>query len=100
MGGWSPADGTFGTGTLQYLKWAKKQGVRIVCVDPRLTRSSHELADEPVFIRPSTDAAALIALPYVIATGRLPDQAYLDLHGLAFAHAHLPPVAPPGTSDR
>src|SRR2546427_8934899 len=31
MWGWSPGDGHFGTGTLQYLEWAKKQGVRIVC---------------------------------------------------------------------
>ena len=37
MWGWSPADGTFGTGTLQYLKAAKRQGMRIVCVDPRRT---------------------------------------------------------------
>ena len=66
MWGWSPGDGTFGTGTFQYLKWAKKQGVRIVCVDPRRTKSSLELADEHVFIRPSTDAAALIAMAYVI----------------------------------
>ena len=40
MWGWSPADGTFGTGTYQYLKEAKKKGVRIVCVDPRRTRTS------------------------------------------------------------
>src|SRR3989442_895158 len=100
MWGWSPADGTFGTGTLQYLKWAKKQGVRIVCVDPRLTRSSHELADEHVFIRPSTDAAALIAMAYVIASEGLQDQAYLDLHVLGFDDAHLPPGAPRGASYR
>src|SRR5881397_813417 len=55
MWGWSPADGTFGTGTLQYLKRAKQHGVRIVCVDPRVTRSSRQLADEHIFIRPSTD---------------------------------------------
>src|SRR3989441_2751476 len=100
MWGWSPADGTFGTGTLQYLKWAKKQGVRIVCVDPRLTRSSHELADEHVFIRPSTDAAALIAMAYVIASEGLQDQAYLDLHVPGFDDAHLPPGAPRGASYR
>src|SRR5256886_2896694 len=100
MWGWSPADGTFGTGTLQYLKWAKKQGVRIGCVDPRLTRSSHELADEHVFIRPSTDAAALIAMAYVIASEGLQDQAYLDLHVLGFDEAHLPPGAPRGASYR
>ena len=75
MWGWSPGDGTFGTGTLQYLKWAKRQGVRIVCVDPRRTRSSRELADEHVFIRPSTDTAALIAMAYVITSEGLHDQA-------------------------
>src|SRR5262249_48462343 len=44
MWGWSPGDGTFGTGTLQYLKLAKKHGGRIVGVDPRRTRTSDELA--------------------------------------------------------
>jgi len=84
MWGWSPGDGTFGTGTLQYLKLAKKQGARIVCVDPRVTRTSHQLADEHIFIRPSTDAAALIAMAYVIVTERLHDQAFLDRLVLGF----------------
>ena len=96
MWGWSPGDGTFGTGTWQYLRQAKKQGVRIVCVDPRRTRSSTVLADEHVFIQPSTDAAALIAMAYVIASEGLHDQAYCDRHVLGFDEAHLPPGAPAG----
>ncbi len=100
MWGWSPGDGTFGTGTLQYLRWAKRSGVRIVCVDPRLTRSSRELADEHVFIRPSTDTAALLAMAYVIAREGLHDRAYLDRHVLGFDEAHLPPGAPAGASYR
>src|SRR5262245_9028547 len=100
MWGWSPGDGTFGTGTFQYLKWARKQGVRIVCVDPRQTKSSLELADEHVFIRPSTDAAALIAMTYVIVTEGLHDQAYCDRHVLGFDEAHLPAGAPAGASYR
>jgi anaerobic dimethyl sulfoxide reductase subunit A len=100
MWGWSPADGTFGTGTLQYLKLARKHGVRMVCVDPRVTRSSHELADEHVFIRPSTDAAALVAMAYVVASEGLHDQAYLDRHVLGFDEDHLPPGAPAGASYR
>jgi anaerobic dimethyl sulfoxide reductase subunit A len=100
MWGWSPGDGTFGTGTMQFLKLAKKHGVRIVCVDPRVTRTSFELADEHVFIRPSTDAAALIAMAYVIATEGLHDQAFLDRHVLGFDEAHLPPDAPAGASYR
>src|SRR6201996_5831960 len=55
MWGWSPGDGTFGTGTMQYLKWAKRNGTRIVCIDPRVTNTSKLLADEHIFIRPSTD---------------------------------------------
>ena len=100
MWGWSPGDGTFGTGTYQYLKQAKKQGVRIVCVDPRKTRSSAVLADEHIFIQPSTDTAALIAMAYVIASEGLQDQAYCDAHVLGFDEAHLPPGAPAGASYR
>ena len=98
MWGWGPADGTFGTGTLQYLKRAKRHGVRVVCVDPRVTRTSRELADEHVFIRPSTDTAALIAMAYVISSEGLHDHAYLDRHVLGFDEAHLPPGAPAGAS--
>ena len=100
MWGWSPGDGTFGTGTLPYLKEAKRRGARFVCVDPRVTRTSRELADEHVFIRPSTDAAALIAMAYVIVREGLHDQAFLDRHVLGFDDAHLPAGAPAGASYR
>src|SRR4029453_16344479 len=100
MWGWSPGDGTFGTGTLQYLKLAKKHGTRIICVDPRRTRTSYEVPDEHVFTRPSTDAAALIAMAYVIVTEGLHDQAFLDRHVLGFDEAHLPPGAPENASYR
>src|SRR5262249_52804424 len=91
MWGWSPGDGTFGTGTMPYLKAAKRQGTRIVCVDPRQTMSSRQLADEHIFIRPGTDAAALIAMAYVIVSQGLHDQAYCDryVHGLAEYRAYL-----------
>ena len=100
MWGWSPGDNTFGTGTLQYLKLAKKHGTRIVCVDPRRTRTSWELADEHVFIRPSTDTAALIAMAFVIASEGLHDQAFLDRFVLGFDESTLPPGAPAGSSYR
>src|SRR5262245_27992634 len=100
MWGWSPGDGTFGTGTLQYLKLAKRHGTRIVCVDPRRTRTSWELADEHVFIRPSTDAAALIAMAFVIASDGLQDQAFLDRFVLGFDESTLPAGAPAGSSYR
>ncbi|MDA0663337.1 MAG: molybdopterin-dependent oxidoreductase [Proteobacteria bacterium] len=100
MWGWSPADGTFGTGTPQYLKHAKDKGVRIVCIDPRRHRSSRMLADEHIFIRPSTDAAALIAMAQVIVSEGLHDQAYLDRYVQGFDEATLPEGAPQGGSYR
>ena len=91
MWGWSPGDGTFGTGTMQYLKAAKQQGARIVCVDPRRTMTSRQLADEHIFIRPATDAAALIAMAHVIVSEGLHDQAFCDrhVHGLVEYRAYL-----------
>jgi len=100
MWGWSPGDGTFGTGTLRYLRQAKKSGTRIICVDPRRTITSRQLADEHIFIRPSTDAAALIAMAYVIVTEGLHDQAYCDRFVLGFDDDHLPSGASPGASYR
>ena len=58
------------------------------------------LADEHIFIQPSTDAAALIAMAYVIASEGLHDQAYCDAHVLGFDEDHLPPGAPAGASYR
>jgi len=100
MWGWSPGDGHFGTGTFEYLDWAKRHGTRIVCVDPRRTRTSWRLADEHVFIRPSSDAAALIAMAQVIVAEGLQDQALCDRLVLGFDEAHLPPGAPAGSSYR
>ena len=100
MWGWSPGDGTFGTGTMPYLKAAKRQGTRIVCVDPRRTMTSRQLADEHIFIRPATDAAALIAMAYVIVSEGLHDQEFCDRHVLGFDEQHLPADAPKGASYR
>lgn len=90
MWGWSPGDGTFGTGTMQYLKHARKNGTRIICIDPRITMTSKQLADEHVFIRPSTDAAALIAMAYVIVSEGLHDQAFCDRHVLGLDEGSVP----------
>ena len=72
--------------------------MRIVAVDPRLTRTSRALAEEHIFIKPSTDAAALIAMAQVIVSEGLHDQRYCDRHVLGFDEAHMPAGAPAGAS--
>ncbi len=98
MWGWSPGDGHFGTGTMAYLKQAKENGTRIVCFDPRRNRTSKQLADEHIFLRPSSDAAALIAMAHEIVAAGLHDQAYCDRFVLGFDEAGLPEGAPAGAS--
>ena len=100
MWGWSPGDGHFGTNAMEFVKWAKRHGTRIVCVDPRASRSSLQVADEHIFIRPSTDAAMLIAMAYVMVSEGLHDQAFCDRLVLGLDEEHLPPGAPPGSSYR
>jgi anaerobic dimethyl sulfoxide reductase subunit A len=100
MWGWSPGDGHFGTGTFEYLKWARKNGTRVVCVDPRVTHTSLQLADEHVLIRPSTDAAMLIAMAYVTVTEDLHDREFCHRLVLGLDEEHLPAGAPPGSSWR
>ena len=100
MWGWSPGDGTFGTTTMPYLKHAKRNGVKIICVDPRQTMTSRQLADEHIFIRPSTDTAALLAMTREIVALGLHDQTYCDRYVLGFDEAHLPAGAPRGSSYR
>src|SRR5215813_458319 len=100
MWGWSPGDGHFGTNTFDYLKWARKNGTRIVCVDPRVTHTSLQLADEHILIRPSTDTAMLVAMAYVIVTENLHDASFCERLVLGLDEAHLPPGTPPDSSWR
>ena len=95
----SPMDGTFGTGTPR-LEARKRTRCADRCVDPRRHRSSKVLADEHIFIRPSTDAAPLIAMAYVVLTEGLHDQAYLDRYVQGFDEHTLPEGAPKGGSYR
>ncbi|MFC1978561.1 molybdopterin-dependent oxidoreductase [Chloroflexota bacterium] len=67
-----------------YLAQAREAGTRIVCVDPRHTRTAATFADQWIPIRPGTDAAMLIAMAYVIITENLYDQAYLDKYTVGF----------------
>ncbi|MBI4285190.1 MAG: molybdopterin-dependent oxidoreductase [Chloroflexi bacterium] len=82
--GCNPAESIFGTETRYYLTQAKEKGIRIVCVDPRLTETAATLAHQWIPIRPGTDAAMFIAMAYVIVEKGLQDQAFLDKYTVGF----------------
>ena len=82
--GCDPAVTVHGTNTLWYLIQAKEKGVKIVSVDPRFTDGAAILADRWIPIRPTTDAAMLIAMAFVLVKENLQDQAFLDRYTVGF----------------
>jgi anaerobic dimethyl sulfoxide reductase subunit A len=84
MWGWNPAVTVANTNTTWYLSQAKEKGIKIVCVDPRHTESVAIYADQWIPIRPSTDAAMLIAMAHVIIRDGLDDKAFLERYTVGF----------------
>jgi len=75
--GWNPAVTRMGPETMPILSQARKKGARIVCVDPRYTRTARKLAHEWVAVRPGTDAAMLTAMAHVIVREGLYDSEFI-----------------------
>jgi anaerobic dimethyl sulfoxide reductase subunit A len=96
--GLNPVETIHGTNTPYYLKRAKEAGARIVVIDPRYTNSAVAFADQWIPIRPTTDSALLDAMAYVMITGHLHDQKFLDSYCLGFDEEHMPTGVPPGNS--
>jgi len=84
MWGWNPVTTEQGSNTPLYLALAKERGARVIAVDPRYSDSAATFADQWIPIRPGTDAAALIAMAYVIITENLQDQHFIDTYTVGF----------------
>jgi len=84
MWSWDPAVTIQDPGTCLQLAKAREKGIRMVGVDPMHTNTIATFADQWIPIRPSTDAAMLIAMAYVIVKENLQDQAFLDKYTIGF----------------
>ncbi len=91
MWGWNPAEMRDGTNSDYFLKLARQNGARVVCIDPRHSLSAASLADEWVPIRPGTDAAMMSAMAYVMLTEGLYDAEFVRTHCIGFDHSQMPP---------
>jgi anaerobic selenocysteine-containing dehydrogenase len=60
---------------------AKKQGARVVAIDPRRTRTADQ-CDEHIALLPGTDAALALGMMHVIFAEGLEDRDYLARHTL------------------
>ena len=84
MWGWNPATTEMGSSVSLSLARAKERGARIIAVDPRHTDSAAAFSDQWVPIRPGTDAAAMLAMAYVIIKEELQDQKFIDSYTHGF----------------
>jgi anaerobic selenocysteine-containing dehydrogenase len=60
-----------------FIRKAKENGARIICIDPLRTRTA-AASDEHIAIRPGTDAALALGMMHVIFRDGLEDRRYLD----------------------
>ena len=90
MWGWNPAEMRDGTNSDFFIKLARQNGARVVCIDPRHTLSATSLADEWIPIRPGTDVAMMSAMAYVMITENLYDEKFVRSHCIGFDHDQMP----------
>ncbi len=87
-----------GVNSSYYLKLAKKNGVKIIVIDPLHTDTVSTFADQWIPIRPTTDSALAAALAHVMVTENLHNQAFLDKYCIGFDEEHMPEGVPAGNS--
>ena len=88
--GWNPAEMRDGTNSEYFLKLARENGARIVCIDPRMTMSAVAIADEWIPIRPGTDVAMMSAMAYVMVSEGIYDKEFVRTHCLGFDRSQMP----------
>ena len=93
MWGWNPAEMRDGTNSDFFVKLARQNGARVVCIDPRMSLSAVSLADEWIAIRPGTDTAMMSAMAYVMMTENLYDAEFVRTHCVGFDQSQMPPGA-------
>jgi anaerobic dimethyl sulfoxide reductase subunit A len=90
MWGWNPAEMRDGTNSDYFIKLARDNGARVVCIDPRHSLSAAALADEWIPILPGTDAAMMSAMAYVMLTENLHDAEFVRTHCVGFDASQMP----------
>ncbi len=90
MWGWNPAEMRDGTNSDYFIKKARENGARVLCIDPRMTMSAVSLADEWVPIRPGTDVAMMSAMAYIIISENLHDKDFIDRCCIGFDKSQMP----------
>jgi DmsA/YnfE family anaerobic dimethyl sulfoxide reductase A subunit len=90
MWGWNPAEMRDGTNSDYFVKLARENGAKVVCIDPRHSLSAAALADEWIPIRPGTDTAMMSAMAYVMLNEKLYDAEFVRTHCVGWDSSQMP----------
>lgn len=90
MWSWNPCEMRDGTNSEYFLKKAKENGAKIICIDPRMSLSAVNLADEWIPIRPGTDIALMSAMAYVLITENIYDKDFVKKYCVGFDKSQMP----------
>jgi anaerobic dimethyl sulfoxide reductase subunit A len=88
--GHNPSETVFDTGTMHYLRLAKKKGIPIIGVDPRKNDTILRLDAEWIPLKPTTDSAMMDGMAYVIKSENLYDKEFIDRCCIGFDKEHMP----------
>lgn len=83
--GFNAADTRFGAETEAVLDRARGQGIPIVVIDPRRTRTVRRYAAQWLPVYPGSDGALMLAVLYVILSRGLEDRAYIERYSSGFS---------------
>lgn len=84
-----------GGNTAYQLDYAKREGGKVIIVEPWLNQTAQAVADEWVPIIPGTDTAFCIGMMYHMIENDLQDQDFLDKYCVGFDAEHMPEGADP-----
>ena len=90
MWGWNPAEMRDGTNSEFFIKKARENGAKVICIDPRMSMSAVALADEWIPIRPGTDVAMMSAMAYTIIKNDLHDKNFIKKCCVGFDKSQMP----------
>ena len=90
MWGWNPSEMRDGTNSEFFIKKARENGAKVICIDPRMSMSAVALADEWIPIRPGTDVSMMSAMAYTIIKNNLHDQDFINRCCVGFDKSQMP----------
>jgi anaerobic dimethyl sulfoxide reductase subunit A len=84
-------DNRFGSATESWIKDAKKRGVKVITIDPRVTNTVRTLGDQWIKVLPGTDTALMMAVLNVLIKEDLVDRSYIAkyVYGFKDLEAHI-----------